>query len=221
MKQFRTLITTMMVPALVLSVIMFTHINAPTAYAWSDPVVTPLCRPDADHNEFIVTLPGNEPDYRYQYRYGSEGDWTTVQGQKGNNQLITPATDMTIYVRWFADTNSKTKAEPNTELCLKPTPTPTPEPTPSPTPEPTATPQPTPSPTPTPTPSETPAPTPTVTPEPSSTPTATPPSTMTLPPTDTLPVSGSTPSGSNGWILVVIVSLLSSVFLVLRTKKTR
>lgn len=150
--------------------LMLFAVSAAPALAWTNPEVTPLCAPSAQQFAFNVKLSGTEPNYNFDWSFDKE-TWTTVAGSKGSNALTTPRGGTTLYVRWSSDHDSRGKAQGNTELCVKPTPSPSV--TPAPTPTPTVTP----TPIPTATPSETPVE--------SSQPSQPPKSQQTLPPTDT------------------------------------
>ncbi len=95
--------------------------------AWTAPSVQPNCAPDENSYAWTVTLSGKESNYNFDWSF-NEGfsTFTTVNGSQGDNDLVTPRGDTTLYVRWSSDHASKTSAAANTTLCEQSTPTPTP-----------------------------------------------------------------------------------------------
>lgn len=90
--------------------------------AWTNPTVTALCAPDADHFEFTVTL-DQASNYNYDWSFGSSGPWTTVAGHLGANDLVVVRASGQFWVRLTSDQGLMGQATPNATLCASPSPT--------------------------------------------------------------------------------------------------
>ena len=140
-----------------LAVTILVLAGAGTALAWANPSLQSDCAPNENSYAWWVTLPGDEPNYNFDWTFDT-GNWASGgTGNAGGTEpfyFTTSRGGSTLHVRWSSDHNAKASATANAELCEnKETPTPTPdEGTPTPTPD-EGTPTPTPdegTPTPTP-----------------------------------------------------------------------
>ena len=82
------------------------------AFAWSPPTITPLCSDVQGQFNWTVTLASGESNYNYQSSTDGTSWSSNISGASGSNALSTASA--TLYVRWSADTNSKTGPVVNT-----------------------------------------------------------------------------------------------------------
>ena len=82
------------------------------AFAWSPPTITPLCSDVQGQYNWTVTLASGESNYNYQSSTDGTSWSSDISGVSGSNALSTSSA--TLYVRWSADTNSKTGPVVNT-----------------------------------------------------------------------------------------------------------
>ena len=82
------------------------------AFAWSPPTITPLCSDVPGQYNWTVTLASGESNYNFQSSTDGTSWSSDISGMSGSNALSTSSA--TLYVRWSADTNSKTGPVVNT-----------------------------------------------------------------------------------------------------------
>ena len=105
--------------------------------AWSPPSIASVCSTDQAVHNWTITL-ATESNYGIQWANDSTfTSATTVTMHAGANQLTTPASVTTLYVRWASDHTSQSHAMWNGGLCSAPPPSATPVKTVTPTTRPT------------------------------------------------------------------------------------
>ena len=82
------------------------------AFAWSPPTITPLCSDVPGQYNWTVTLASGESNYNFQSSTDGTSWSSDISGVSGSNALSTSSA--TLFVRWSADTNSKTGPVVNT-----------------------------------------------------------------------------------------------------------
>ena len=82
------------------------------AFAWSPPTITPLCSDVPGQYNWTVTLASGESNYNFQSSTDGTSWSSDISGVSGGNALTTSSA--TLFVRWSADTNSKTGPVVNT-----------------------------------------------------------------------------------------------------------
>ena len=92
-----------------------------TAFAWSNPTVTPLCAPDSTHFAFKVTL-SNESNYNMQWSWSQYfTSYTAITLAKGDNTVTIPrgthSNNDRWYIRYASDHNAVGNAKANGTLC--------------------------------------------------------------------------------------------------------
>lgn len=151
--------------------------TAGMAFAWATPQLNALCAPNATNFSWSINLPWEEDQIiEFSWDNFNHVAWTRDFETWGTHTFTSARDGAVLSVRYASDHRAKTSRTANSQLCVQPTPTPSPKSTPTPTPSPSPTPKPTPTPTPTPrpTPTPTPKPTPSPTPKPSPTPSPSP-----------------------------------------------
>ena len=121
---------TLMVSALMLIALGGLVVPLATVKAWSVPVVTALCAPDANHVSFNVRLP-TESNYKMEWAWNTGNDRTALTLHVGDNVVTVPNhsgnATKTFYIRFADDRGAQGSALENKTVCVPPTPvTPTP-----------------------------------------------------------------------------------------------